>query len=36
LTPEQVTAGYLRLWRDFYADKKHFLTATHDERTIQF
>ncbi|MEW6432942.1 MAG: radical SAM protein [Myxococcota bacterium] len=36
LSPEQVTQGYLRLWRDFYADKKHFLTASHDERTIQF
>ncbi|MEW5738184.1 MAG: hypothetical protein AB1938_04625 [Myxococcota bacterium] len=36
LTPDQVTAGYLRLWRDFYADKKHFLSATHEERTIQF
>lgn len=36
LTPEQVTQGYLRLWREFYADKKHFLSATHDERTIQF
>ncbi len=36
LTPDQVTQGYLRLWRDFYADKRHFLEATHDERTIQF
>ena len=36
LTPDQVTEAYLRLWRDFYADKRHFLTASHDERTIQF
>ncbi len=36
LTPSQVTQGYLRLWRDFYSDKRHFLSATHDERTIQF
>ncbi len=36
LTADQVTQGYLRLWREFYADKRHFLEATHDERTIQF
>jgi radical SAM superfamily enzyme YgiQ (UPF0313 family) len=36
LTPAQVTQGYLRLWREFYADKGHFLTESHDERTIQF
>ncbi len=32
----QVTQGYLRLWREFYADKRHFLAASHQERTIQF
>lgn len=36
LTPDQVTKGYLRLWKEFYADKRHFLEASHDERTIQF
>jgi radical SAM superfamily enzyme YgiQ (UPF0313 family) len=36
LTPDQVTAGYLKLWRNFYADKRHFLQAAQDERTIQF
>jgi len=36
LTPDQVTRGYLDLWRNFYADKRHFLQAAQDERTIQF
>jgi radical SAM superfamily enzyme YgiQ (UPF0313 family) len=36
LTADQVTRGYLDLWRSFYADKRHFLRATQDERTIQF
>ncbi len=36
LTPEQVTKGYLRLWREFYADKRHFLQESQEERTIQF
>ncbi len=36
LTPDEVTAGYLRLWREFYADKQHFLSAEQGERTIQF
>jgi radical SAM superfamily enzyme YgiQ (UPF0313 family) len=36
LTPDQVTDGYLSLWRNFYADKRHFLQAAQDERTIQF
>ncbi len=37
LTPEQVTQGYLRLWREFYADKKHYLEQLSTaERTIQF
>lgn len=36
MTPEQVTQGYLRLWREFYADKGYFQDRCHDERTIQF
>ncbi len=36
LTADQVTRGYLDLWRNFYADKAHFLDAAQDERTIQF
>jgi radical SAM superfamily enzyme YgiQ (UPF0313 family) len=36
LTPDQVTQGYLRLWRDFYSDKGHFRDSSKDERTIQF
>lgn len=35
MTPEQVTEGYLRLWRDFYAGKD-FSSTTVAERTIQF
>ena len=36
LTVDQVTDGYLRLWREFYASKAHFLNAAQAERTIQF
>lgn len=36
MTPEQVTDGYLRLWREFYADKQHLRDLPRDERTIQF
>jgi radical SAM superfamily enzyme YgiQ (UPF0313 family) len=37
LTPDQVTQGYLRLWRDFYADKRHYQDQlSTSERTIQF
>ena len=36
LTADQVTEGYLRLWREFYADKSYFQDRCHDERTIQF
>ena len=35
LTPDQVTEGYLRLWREFYAGKD-FSAHTVAERTIQF
>jgi radical SAM superfamily enzyme YgiQ (UPF0313 family) len=35
LTPEQVTEGYLRLWREFYAGKD-FSHVSVAERTIQF
>jgi radical SAM superfamily enzyme YgiQ (UPF0313 family) len=36
LTPDQVVGGYLRLWREFYADKGYFQDRCHEERTIQF
>ena len=36
LTPDQLTAGYLRLWREFYADNAHVGGMTAAERTIQF
>jgi radical SAM superfamily enzyme YgiQ (UPF0313 family) len=36
MTPDQLTAGYLRLWREFYSDKGHFQVAGQAERTIQF
>lgn len=36
LTADQVVEGYLRLWREFYADKSYFQDRCHDERTIQF
>lgn len=35
LTPEQVTEGYLRLWREFYSGK-NFQHLCQAERTIQF
>lgn len=35
MTAEQVTDGYLRLWRDFYSGKD-FSQVTQAERTIQF
>ncbi len=35
LTPEQVTEGYLKLWREFYAGKD-FSSTSVAERTIQF
>jgi radical SAM superfamily enzyme YgiQ (UPF0313 family) len=36
MTPDQVTQGYLRLWREFYSDKGHFRDRCQAERTIQF
>lgn len=36
MTPDQVTEGYLRLWREFYADKQHYASMDQAERTIQF
>lgn len=37
LTPDEVTEGYLRLWREFYADKQHYATDLEPAaRTIQF
>ena len=35
LTPDQLTRGYLRLWREFYAGKDFSQTSV-AERTIQF
>jgi len=36
MTAEQVHDGYLRLWREFYADKQFFVDEDQAERTIQF
>lgn len=36
MSPDQLQEGYLRLWREFYADKGHFRDACHADRTIQF
>ncbi len=36
MTEQQLLDGYLRLWREFYSDKQHFVDAEHLERTIQF
>ncbi len=37
MTPDQLTEGYLRLWRDFYSDKTHYADSmSKAERTIQF
>lgn len=37
LTPDQVTEGYIRLWRDFYATRSETVTGMSDyERIIQF
>lgn len=36
MTPAQLEEGYLRLWREFYADKGHYAQQSQAERTIQF
>jgi len=36
MTPDQLLRGYLRLWKEFYADKQHLRDLPRDERTIQF
>lgn len=36
MTVEQVEQGYLRLWRDFYADRQQLRELPYYERTIQF
>ncbi|MFZ1986962.1 MAG: DUF4070 domain-containing protein, partial [Desulfatitalea sp.] len=37
MTPEELHAGYLRLWRDFYADRREeFAAMSVAERTIHF
>ncbi len=36
MTPQQLAEGYLRLWREFYADKGHWAQRDQPERTIQF
>jgi radical SAM superfamily enzyme YgiQ (UPF0313 family) len=36
MTPDQLTEGYLRLWREFYSDKGHFKDKCQADRTIQF
>lgn len=36
MSPEALHRSYLRLWRDFYADKSHLADLPVAERTIQF
>ena len=36
MTPERLQADYVRLWRDFYADRKELGALSETERTIQF
>jgi radical SAM superfamily enzyme YgiQ (UPF0313 family) len=36
MTSDELTEGYLRLWRDFYRGKEHLKSLSRDERTIQF
>jgi radical SAM superfamily enzyme YgiQ (UPF0313 family) len=36
MTPERLLDGYLRLWREFYQDKRELLALRRDQRTIQF
>gem|GEM_PF-5710936 len=37
LTPDQVVAGYLRLWREFYAPRTSIVgTMSEYDRIIQF
>lgn len=36
MTPDQVTEGYLKLWREFYRSRQHLADLSVAERTIQF
>jgi radical SAM superfamily enzyme YgiQ (UPF0313 family) len=36
MTPDEVTDGYLRLWKEFYASRGHLADLSIQERTIQF
>ena len=36
MSPDELTAAYLRLWRDFYADRSYWASVDTVERTIQF
>ena len=36
MSPRDVQEGYLRLWREFYADKQHYRDHDAANRTIQF
>ena len=36
LTPDQLRAGYLRLWREFYAARPQLASLSTAQRTIQF
>jgi len=36
MTPDALHRGYLRLWREFYADRGHLASLPVAERTIQF
>jgi radical SAM superfamily enzyme YgiQ (UPF0313 family) len=36
MSPDQLQEGYLRLWREFYADRSDLVQLDERERTIQF
>lgn len=36
MTPEALTQAYLRLWREFYASRKHLAALPYEQRTVQF
>ena len=36
MTPDGLTAAYIRLWRDFYKSRKHLEALPYEQRTVQF
>jgi radical SAM superfamily enzyme YgiQ (UPF0313 family) len=36
MTPDELTAAYLRLWREFYRSRLDLAAAPREERTVQF